>query len=157
MPERRIQIPKKNHAFVQSLIDSDDGNGPFRTQAEVLAFAAALGARYGKFEPFEEHAGDPIRQDIFIRAGYDTLINLLAIHCKDDPVVLANNEIADDQRITIFESYANGGLDFLKNELKGEIDYTEGLMLLLKKERVTIEEIADDDLDITDLGIGLGR
>jgi len=152
MPEpRRIQIPKKNHAFIQSLIDSEDGNGPFRTQAEVLAFAAALGSRYQKFEPFEEHAGDPIRQDVFIRAGYDTLINLLAIHYKDDPVVLANNEVADDQRITIFESYANGGLGYLKNELKGEIDYTEGLLLLLKKERSKPDEKNTDDLDITQL------
>lgn len=147
MPEHRIRIPKHHQEFIQQLMDSDTGSGPFRTQADVLAFAAALGAQHDQFEAFEEH-NEPIRQEVFARAGYDTLINLLSVHKANDPNVLSNVEDMESQRITIFENYANGGLYLLENELKGEVDYLKGLLLILKKHRSKPEDDIEG-IDIT--------
>ena len=144
----RVRVPKHHQEFIQKLMDNDEGTGPFRIQADVLAFAAAIGAQYAQIEPFTEH-NEPIRQEVFDRAGYDTLINLLAIHNSKDPTVLANEK--EGERITIFENYANGGLSWLKNQLQDSIDYTDELLLLLKKERSKSDNDDPNDIDITEL------
>ncbi len=144
----RVRIPKHHQEFIQKLIDNDEGTGPFRTQADVLAFAAAIGAQYAQTKPFTGY-NEPIRQEVFERAGYDTLINLLAIYSSEDPTVLANTKEKEGERITIFENYANGGLNWLKNQLQEHIDYTDGLLLILKKERSKSDEDNQDDIDIT--------
>ena len=148
--DNRVRVPKQHQEFIQKLIDNDEGTGPFRTQADVLAFAAAIGAQYAQVEPFGEH-NEPIRQEVFDRAGYDTLINLLAIHNSEDPIVLANTKEKEGERITIFENYANGGLNWLKKELTGHVDYTDGLLLILKKERSKSDSDDPNDIDITEL------
>jgi dnd system-associated protein 4 len=38
-------------------------------------------------------------------------------------------------RNQIFEEYANGGLELLQNELRGAVDYTERIVLMLSYER----------------------
>ena len=134
--------------LIQKLIDNDEGTGPFGNQADVLAFAAAIGAQYAQTEPFTRY-NEPIRQEVFERAGYDTLINLLAIYRSEDPTVLANASEAEEERITIFENYANGGLNWLKNELEGHVDYTDGLILILNKERSKSDNDNPNDIDIT--------
>lgn len=148
--DNRVRVPKQHQEFIQKLIDNDEGTGPFQTQADVLAFAAAIGAQYAQVEPFDEH-NEPIRQEVFDRAGYDTLINLLSIHNSEDPIVLANTKEKEGERITIFENYANGGLNWLKNELTGHVDYTDGLLLILKKERSKSDNDDPNDIDITEL------
>ena len=148
--DNRVRVPKQHQEFIQKLIDNDEGTGPFRTQADVLAFAAAIGAQYAQVEPFEEQH-EPIRQEVFDRAGYDTLINLLAIHNSEDPIVLANTKEKEGERITIFENYTNGGLNWLKKELTGHVDYTDGLLLILKKERSKSDNDDPNDIDITEL------
>lgn len=37
----------------------------------------------------------------------------------------------EHQRISIFEEYANGGLDLLARELCGAVDYTERISLMI--------------------------
>ena len=109
MIDRRINIPKAHVSLIESLIDEKDSevNGPFKTKASVLAFAAALGASDGNPIPFSETAGDPIRKSVFITAGYESLINILAVSSTNDPKVLSNTDEMEEQRAQIFEGYAN--------------------------------------------------
>lgn len=152
MIDRRINIPKAHVSLIESLIDEKDSevNGPFKTKASVLAFAAALGASDGNPIPFSETAGDPIRKSVFITAGYESLINILAVSSTNDPKVLSNTDEMEEQRAQIFEGYANRGLNTLQNVLNGETDYLNGIrMLILSKRKPSGEEV--NVLNITSL------
>lgn len=131
MTDRRIRIAKDKVDFVKQLLIDEDGKGLFKYQVDVLAFAAVLGANRRHKMPLGETVKDPIRQDIFNRQGYDTLFNLLAIFNTNDPKVLSDTDEMDDRRATIFEEYANGGLEILREEVKGSVDYIDEILLMI--------------------------
>jgi dnd system-associated protein 4 len=138
MSTYRVRISRDKGDFVRSLVDFNDGEGPFQTYADAIAFAAALGARYNERIAIEFAAREPnpIDVEIFISRGYDPLIKLLAVNATDDPEILSiYSPDAEARRVAIFEEYANGGLDRLDRELRGAVDYTERLLLVLSQER----------------------
>lgn len=135
MADRRVRIAKDKAALVKAL--SDEKNGTFQAYADVIVFAAALGAKRKKSVPLEEISKEPepIKQSIFANRGYDPVINLLAIAHTKDPKILASDETSEGERIIIFEEYANGGLEILEDKLRGSVDYSEQILLLLSSER----------------------
>jgi dnd system-associated protein 4 len=140
----RIRVAKDKAELVKALTSTDGGRGPFQTFADVVVFAAALGAKHKKRVPLGEiskREPSPIPQEQFIVRGYDTVINLLAIAETEDIKVLSFNEDKTiEKRNNIFEEYANGGLEFLQAELRGAVDYTERILLLLIIERENQEQ-----------------
>lgn len=149
MAANRIKIAKDKVELVKALVASKDTTGPFHTYVEVMVFAAALGAKYKKRVPLEGVAKDlsPLRQDYFT-SSFALLINLLAITEIKDIKILGDDEVADEQRIHIFEEYANGGLEILQNELRGAVDYSERLLLILSSERFK-QEKEEEEFDLT--------
>jgi dnd system-associated protein 4 len=135
MPERRIAYAKDKGEFIKRLVASDESSGPFELIADVLAFAAALGLRRGRRIAIVGDTAEPIRQDVFDRRAYDTMMNLVALHDRRDATVLADADEATDQRATAFEEYANGGLTILQEELKGAVNLLETIVLLVNAER----------------------
>ncbi|MFM7365367.1 MAG: DNA phosphorothioation-associated protein 4 [Cuspidothrix sp.] len=131
----RIRVAKDKADLVKALISSDGGNGPFRTFADVIVFAAALGVKYKKRVPFQEVSKRepvPIRLETFISLGYDIVIKLISItETKDIQILSPHEEEFEKQRNEIFEEYANGGLEVLQGELRGSIDYSYTLLLFL--------------------------
>jgi dnd system-associated protein 4 len=73
---------------------------------------------------------------------------LLSVTETKDIQVLGNDDIADEQRIHIFEEYANGGLEIIQNELRGAVDYSERLLLILIAERFKIEQ-QEEEFDLS--------
>lgn len=147
----RIRIAKDKAQLVQELMNNKDGTGPFQTYADVLAFAATLGAKYKKRVPLNTIAKEPvpINLEIFIARGYDLVFNLLAIAETQDPQILATNEPKiEEQRVLIFEEYANGGLEKLQDDLRGAVDYSERLLLLLCAARFQ-EETSAAEFDLS--------
>ncbi|MBE9205578.1 DNA phosphorothioation-associated protein 4 [Nostoc sp. LEGE 06077] len=140
MAANRIKVAKDKAELVKSLVTSKDTTGPFQTYVEVMVFAAALGAKHKKRVPIEGIAKDisPLRQDYFSNS-FALLINLLAITESKDIKILSEEDFADEQRIHIFEEYANGGLEIIQNELRGAVDYSERLLLMLSSERFNNE------------------
>lgn len=141
----RIKIAKDKADFVKSLTKEE--NGPFQTYADAIAFAAALGARRKKRLPFNQISKEPspIDLDIFISRGYDLEMKLIALaDTKKPKIISSNNDEAEKERIHIFEEYANGGLEILKDELRGSVDYTEGLLLILLSELDKPEQPAEE-------------
>ncbi|CAN1209466.1 hypothetical protein TUMEXPCC7403_04535 [Tumidithrix helvetica PCC 7403] len=70
MADARVKIAKDKADLVKSLKADgvDDTTKPFQTYAEVLVFAASLGAKRDRREPFSEFSKkdpDPISQEIF--------------------------------------------------------------------------------------------
>ncbi|WP_445634629.1 Dnd system-associated protein 4 [Nostoc sp. DSM 114161] len=149
MAANRIRIAKDKAELVKSLVASKDTTGPFQTYVEVMVFAAALGTKHKKRVPLEGVAKDlsPLRQDYFSNS-FVLLINLLAIIETKDIKILSEEDVADEQRIHIFEEYANGGLEILQNELRGAVDYSERLLLILSYERTNTEQ-QDEEFDLT--------
>ena len=105
MAINRIRISKDKAELVQSLVDFNGGIGPFQTYADVITFAATLGAKYNKRIPLNIISKEPapISLEIFVSRGYDTVIKLLAIAETNDPNVLSVYDTeAENQRVQIF-------------------------------------------------------
>ncbi|AUC61279.1 hypothetical protein AA637_09025 [Cyanobacterium sp. HL-69] len=144
----RIRIDQNKASFVQSLIfNSDNPEGIFETYADIVAFAAAVGKKYDYRSPLEHIAQEPspISYDVFMSRGYDLLINVLAITTMGNLDVFSEHGGHED-KINIFEQYANGGLSYLQEQLTGAIDYQERLLLLLNKERHNTNSTQEFDL-----------
>ncbi|MCM1981987.1 DNA phosphorothioation-associated protein 4 [Lyngbya confervoides] len=135
MADTRVRIPKDKADLVRALKEGSDSNGPFQTYADVIAYAAALGAQQGKRSPLDEISSnpDPIPKEHFISRKYEALIHLLSVASTQDPKSLAGNEDIEVQQIRVFEEYANAGLDILNSKLNGVVDYSESLLLLASK------------------------
>lgn len=149
MIDRRIKIPKDKDEFIEVLLSGDDGRGPFHLKVDVLAFAAVLGASRNSGTSFEESTKEPIRQDVFSNQGYDTLIDLLAVYKTGSLDILTDTDEKVDERASIFEAYANGGLEILKEKLKGSMDYTNEILLMINEKRR--KEQKEGEIDISEL------
>lgn len=152
MGVNRIRVAKDKADLVKALVVSDSTTGPFQTYADAIVFAAALGAKRKKRSPLgtistKEPA--PIALDIFVSRGYDLVFKLLAIaQTKDAKLLSFFNQANEEQRIQIFEEYANGGLEILRDEFRGAVDYTERLLLILSSERFK-PEVPPGDFDLS--------
>lgn len=143
----RIKIAKDKADLVQSLVEVNQGKGFFQTYADAIAFAASLGHKYKKRLPLETIAKEPspISLEIFTSRGYDLLIKLLAIaETEDIQIISVYDHSAEEKRAKIFEEYANGGLHKLQESLKGAVDYSERILLILTEERFKKQPHTED-------------
>jgi dnd system-associated protein 4 len=148
----RIKVAKDKAELVQKLLDAKGTSGTFQTYADVVVFAASIGAKYRRRVPFKDVSNNepaPISLDVFISRGYDSVIKLIAVTATQDIKILSiENPQAEEARVKIFEEYANGGLEKLREELRGAVDYTERLLLILNAERFQ-EESTTEEFDLT--------
>ena len=148
----RIRVAKDKADLVKALTSADGATGPFQTYADVIVFAAALGAKHKKRVPLgdiSKREPSPIRLEYFATMGHDWVIKLVGItETKDIKILSLNEEEHEAQRNHIFEEYANGGLEILQNELRGSVDYTERLLLILSVEREKQEQ-QEEEFDLS--------
>lgn len=139
----RIKIAKDKAELVQKLLDTKRTTGTFVTYADIIAFAASMGMKYQMRSPLNEISQSepaPISLEVFISRGYDRLIKLIAaIETQDIKILSTEDVAAEAQRVSIFEEYANGGLEKILQELRGAVDYTERLVLILNTERFSTD------------------
>lgn len=113
---RRVRRPKDKDPVIARLQE----DGVLKEIRDVLTFAAALGFSLNRREPFKD-AGEAIRWDTFTnRRGTEALVNMLAaasIADSEDIEILSPGRFND--RILVFEEYANGGLAELEQRLSG--------------------------------------
>ena len=140
MLERRIAYSKDKTEVIRRLQAVEDSTGPFALIADVLVFAAAVGIKRNRRSPLAEPLAEPIRQSVFDRQGYDTMMNLIALHADPKPSVLSDSDEAVDTRARAFEEYANGGLEVLQEEIRGARDVLETVVLMINAERSRPDE-----------------
>lgn len=148
----RIRVAKDKAELVKALTAADGATGPFPTYADVIVFAAALGAKHKKRVPLGEvskREPAPIGQEHFLIKGYDFVIRLLAMTDVKEISILSYDENSVNTALRIFEEYANGGLEFLQNELRGAVDYSERILLLLISERFNKNNSKDTSFDLS--------
>jgi dnd system-associated protein 4 len=152
MGANRIRVAKDKADLVKALVDSNNTTGPFQTYADVMVFAAALGAKRKKRSPLgaiSTKEVSPIALEVFVSRGYDLVLKLLAIReTKEAKIISLFDETSEEKRIHIFEEYANGGLEILRDELRGAVDYTERILLILSAERFK-KESPEDGFDLS--------
>ena len=147
MSEHRIRVAKDKAELVKSLIASAENNSPFQTYADVILFAAVLGTKQKQrvvLGEISKKEPGPISSEIFIARGYDAVMKLIAITATENINVISPDRAEfEQQRIQIFEEYANGGLEILQQELRGAVDYTERILLMLSmpldREKISTE------------------
>ena len=89
----------------------------------------------------------PIKVETFASMGYDWVIKLIGItETKDIKVLSVTEEESQTERNNIFEEYTNGGLEILQTELRGAVDYSERLLLMLSAERFKEDKQGEFDL-----------
>ena len=152
MSINRIRVAKDKAALVKALTVSEGTSGTFQTYADVMVFAATLGAKRKKRIPLGEISRNepaPIGYEIFVSRGYDLVFKLLALSQTKDTKILSPIEPASEEKRThIFEEYANGGLEILRDELRGSVDYSEQLLLVLTAER-EVQEKQEEDFNLS--------
>lgn len=109
----RVRRPHQHERLMQELQE----DGGFPTFRDVLLFAAAVGYRQERRVPFTAAAGDPIRYDTLIHPAFgEALVGMIAANVvAEDPEIMDAARI--EERIKIFEEYANGGLEFLQEQV----------------------------------------
>jgi dnd system-associated protein 4 len=109
----RARRPAEHERLIQEL-RNDARFGAFR---DILVFAAALGFRNDRRKPLTKSAGDPIRYEVLISgSGFsEALINMIAAKVTDDPEIMDDHRL--EERLKIFEEYANGGLDCIQEQI----------------------------------------
>ena len=91
----RIRVAKDKAELVKALTAADGATGPFPTYADVIVFAAALGAKHKKRVPLGEVSKKepaPIPQEQFLVRGYDAVINLIAFNETEELKILSLTE-----------------------------------------------------------------
>ncbi|MCC2591827.1 hypothetical protein LKO27_00075 [Tessaracoccus sp. OS52] len=109
----RVRRPQQHERLMKELQDE----GGFSTFRDILLLAAAVGYRFSRRVTYTETAGDPIRYETLTGPAFsEALINMIAANVvKDDPEVMDSVRI--EERVRIFEEYANGGLDYIQEQV----------------------------------------
>jgi dnd system-associated protein 4 len=147
MPSHRVRIARDKADLVQALLDSGGTSGLFQTYADVIVFAASLGAQEGKRVPLTAITREPspISLEIFLSRGYDSFIKLLAlVETQASNSISAYEADAEELRVQILEEYANGGLEKLQEDLRGARDYSERILLILSARRTARGGITEE-------------
>jgi dnd system-associated protein 4 len=129
---RRIRPPKEYEKLIDKLVDG----GLFETKQAAMMFAAALGKRFTGRKPLGT-PGEGIRWHIFEKGGDEAFVNSLALAEKEDINVL-DPEVGEGEDVqTIFEEYAAGGFQHLKqNVVDAPGDFLENALAIIQHYQV---------------------
>jgi dnd system-associated protein 4 len=113
---RRIKVASDKEKFIKSLTSSDSGeaNTVFGSMGDVISFAAL----YGFFKKSRVIIQKPSKIIAQIRPEHiaTNVVEIVALLDSKQMAILT--ESSSDDAVTIFEEYANGGLELMKNILK---------------------------------------
>jgi dnd system-associated protein 4 len=119
-----------------------------RENWRLLFFSALVGFKNGRREPLVGvQTGEGIRQDSFANNPvWQGTLYLLSLVENQSPDVLQSTEEAEDERIKIFEEYANGGLALLKEHFASSSNSLDSLLTFISSQT---ETAANPDLSVT--------
>lgn len=111
--EVRVRRPQQYEGLMLELRDE----AAFSTFRDILLFAAAVGAYFKRRVAFTSAAGDPIRYEtLTVPTFSEALINMIAANeAPDDPEIMDSRRL--EERIKVFEEYANGGLEYIQEQV----------------------------------------
>lgn len=142
---RRVRRPKDKEDLVQRLTEGKEA--VFSTYRDLLIFSASLGYYHAEKKPFKA-TSEPIPWSYFMHTPGEQLVDMLTAANVSDPAALGASPELFNQRLELFEEYANGGLEVLQRELKESTAPPVEVIrtLLLSVEELTPGETHEPDL-----------
>lgn len=110
----RVRRPLERSSLMKELTDQKE---PFSSMAAVMVFAAAVGFSKERRVEFAK-TDEEIPWDVFVNAGAEPFVHMLAAVASEDKDILAQDR--DEDRVRIFEEYACGGLEVIAERLEGD-------------------------------------
>lgn len=115
MAVRRIRRPKDKEDVFIALTDGDES--VFDTYKDLMVFAACVGYSSELKRTLDKGTLDPIKYYIFSGECDRAVINMLALSETHDIKTLEGDEESYDSRFTVFEEYANAGLEIIRRKV----------------------------------------
>lgn len=106
----RVRRPVQFEEMLNDLRERDI----FKTYKDALIFSACLGKKRNKRVPFSK-SSEPVHLSIFSGDFDKMVINAIAVSEENDAYLLSKER--EDDKVKIFEEYACGGLEIMKNEI----------------------------------------
>jgi len=142
-----VRRPKDKEELMVRL--SQGADSVFETYVELLCFCACLGYSRNSRLAFEGSA-EAVPWHIFENRGKDSVVNLVAAVAAEDFNIVGPDRFKD--KLTVFEEYANGGLEILSQMIdkspKTPFDVIRDLILEAeaspRKADASIDQLAKD-------------
>ncbi len=139
-----VRRPDEYEEMLLELCQNKDKNkNIFLTYKDALVFSACLGFKSNKRVPFDK-SSEPVGVHIF-KGDYDFVIfNYIGIASTKSADIMG--EKREEEKIKIFEEYACGGLELIKNKIHEKPgDGRESLLdLVLEQNDNSNQSILDD-------------
>lgn len=124
--------------------------GVFREIWRLLIFSAQVGIRNNKREPLvSTDSGKGIDQSTFGNCpAWPGILYLIGLVEADDATILAGSPDAEEQRITAFQEYANGGLALLEQFFRSRVVDLDGILAFVDSQMMKKDLKPDIDFTI---------
>ena len=144
---KRIQRGNDKEEIIKSLLS--DQVGVFKEIWKLLLFAAQVGMRNDKRLPLKGvDAGKGIDQSTFGNCpAWPGVLYLMTLAETQNSNCLSGSAEAEDERVSVFQEYANGGLEILMDFFAGRPLDLDGLLAFIESQRE--ESAGRPDLELT--------
>lgn len=144
---KRIQRANDKEEIIKSLMS--DNVGVFKEIWKLLLFSAQVGMRNDKRLPLKAvDAGKGIDQSTFGNCpAWPGVLYLMTLAETKKSDCLSGTVEADDDRVSVFQEYANGGLEILRDFFAGRPLDLDGLLAFIETQRE--ESVGKLDLELT--------
>ena len=124
--------------------------GIFREIWRLLLFAAQIGLQAKRREPLHSvETGKGIDQSTFGNsASWPGILYLMSLSETGDSGILANSPELGDQRVQLFQEYANGGLTILKDFFSSRTLDLDGFLTFIEIHHAQSTELSATDIDL---------
>ncbi|MGE1000305.1 DNA phosphorothioation-associated protein 4, partial [Bacillus sp. Gnz1/3] len=116
MSRRRIRRPKDQEEMYKVLTDRDELGGIFSSFKDIFMLAGIVGFMNKKRKTFTSSL-EQIHWNVFNSETDETVINAVALAETRDLTIINTDDEAFDRKITIYEEYAAGGLEYLYDKI----------------------------------------
>ncbi|ALQ66678.1 DNA phosphorothioation-associated protein 4 [Bacillus cereus] len=150
MSRRRIKRPKEQEEMYRKLTDRDEPGGIFSSFKDVFMLAGIVGFMNQKRKEFTNSL-EQIHWNVFNSETDETVINAVALAETGDLTIINTDDDAFDRKITIYEEYAAGGLEYLYNQimenprhaLDNYFDFLKSMEKEVSAEKKNLKDVLD--------------
>lgn len=144
---RRIHRATDKEEIIQLLMSEQVGI--FKEIWKLLLFAAQIGYKNGRQESLNAiDSGKGIDQSTFGNCpAWPGILYLMSLADTEKTDVLGGSSASEDERIILFQEYANGGLSILREFFANRLTDIEGMLDFIEIQ--SAEQAKAPDLDFT--------
>ena len=146
---RRIMRASDKNELIEELMSGRIGI--FREIWRLLLFSAQIGLKAGRREPLKAvDPGKGIDQSTFGNSpSWPGILFLMGLSDTGDTQILAGSPEGEDQRIQLFQEYANGGLSVLKEFFQDRAVDLDGFLAFIESHHAKHGSLEAPDLDLS--------